>query len=67
MKFVDYSFDQGLLDAIDSMGFESPTPVQEAVLGPILEGRDLIGCAQTGTGKTAAYLIPMLNQIVTQP
>jgi superfamily II DNA/RNA helicase len=67
LKFVDYSFDQGLLDAIDSMGYESPTPVQEAVLGPILEGRDLIGCAQTGTGKTAAYLIPMLNQIVTQP
>jgi ATP-dependent RNA helicase RhlE len=67
LKFVDYSFDQGLLDAIDSMGYESPTPVQEAVLGPILEGRDLIGCAQTGTGKTAAYLIPMLNQIVTEP
>jgi len=67
LKFVDYSFDQGLLDAIDSMGYESPTPVQEAVLGPILEGRDLIGCAQTGTGKTAAYLIPMLNQIVTKP
>ncbi|MDP4289750.1 MAG: DEAD/DEAH box helicase [Bacteroidota bacterium] len=67
MKFVDYSFDQGLLEAIDAMGYETPTPVQEAVLGPILERRDLIGCAQTGTGKTAAYLIPILNQIITNP
>jgi ATP-dependent RNA helicase RhlE len=67
LKFVDYSFDAGLMEAIDSMGYETLTPIQEAVLGPILEGRDIIGCAQTGTGKTAAYLIPLINQIATNP
>ena len=55
------------MEAINSMGYETLTPIQEAVLGPIIEGRDIIGCAQTGTGKTAAYLIPLIDRIATNP
>ena len=46
------------------MGYNTPTPIQEQAIPVILEGRDLIGCAQTGTGKTAAYLLPILNKII---
>lgn len=46
------------------MGFEEPTPIQEEAIPPILNGKDLIGCAQTGTGKTAAYLLPMLHHLL---
>ncbi len=49
------------------MGFENPTPVQQQAIPHIMEGKDLIGCAQTGTGKTAAYLLPTLNQLINQP
>ena len=50
-----------LLSAVDSLGYREPTPIQRAAIGPILEGRDLIGCAQTGTGKTAAFVLPLLQ------
>ena len=46
------------------MGFEQPTPIQEEAIPPVLAGKDLIGCAQTGTGKTAAYLLPMLHHLL---
>lgn len=49
------------------MGFEEPTPVQQQAIPPILSGKDVIACAQTGTGKTAAYLLPILNDLVKQP
>ena len=49
------------MDGLDAMGFRSPTPIQAQVIPLILEGRDLIACAQTGTGKTAAYLLPVLD------
>ena len=51
------------MDGLNSMGFEKCTPVQEFAIPVILEGKDLIACAQTGTGKTAAYLLPILNNI----
>ncbi|NBP05849.1 MAG: DEAD/DEAH box helicase [Bacteroidetes bacterium] len=49
------------------MGFETPTPIQEMAIPIILDGHDLIGCAQTGTGKTAAFLLPVLNKMVWDP
>jgi superfamily II DNA/RNA helicase len=46
------------------MGFSQPTPIQEQAIPIILEGKDLIACAQTGTGKTAAYILPILHKII---
>lgn len=63
MKFSELNLDETVLQALDAMNFEECTPVQEHTIPVILEGRDLIGVAQTGTGKTAAYLLPVLNQL----
>ena len=63
MKFSELNLDESVLQALDAMRFEECTPVQEHTIPVILEGRDLIGVAQTGTGKTAAYLLPVLNQL----
>jgi ATP-dependent RNA helicase RhlE len=65
LKFEDFQLDEQVMEGILSMGFESPTPVQEQCIPIILEGRDLIACAQTGTGKTAAYLLPIIHRIIT--
>ena len=63
MKFSELNLDESVLQALDAMNFSECTPVQEHTIPVILEGRDLIGVAQTGTGKTAAYLLPVLNQL----
>ena len=63
MKFSELNLDDTVLDALDAMCFTECTPIQEKSIPHILEGRDLIGVAQTGTGKTAAYLLPILNQL----
>lgn len=67
MKFTEFGFDERILEGIDSMGYENATPVQEQVIVPILQGKDLIASAQTGTGKTAAFLLPLINKIITEP
>ena len=64
MRFDELDFEPAILDAIDAMNFQDCTPIQEQSIPYLLEGRDLIGVAQTGTGKTAAYLLPVLNQLV---
>ncbi len=64
MYFDELDLDYDLLDAIEEMGFEEMTPVQEHTIPIILEGHDIIGCAQTGTGKTAAFALPLLNQLI---
>jgi superfamily II DNA/RNA helicase len=61
MKFDEFSLTPELLDAVWYMGFRDATPIQEKAIPPIVEGRDLIACAQTGTGKTAAFLLPVLD------
>ena len=63
MKFSELPLNDQVLDALDAMRFEECTPIQEKSIPVILEGRDLIAVAQTGTGKTAAYLLPILNQL----
>src|SRR6185437_12812659 len=55
------------MDGIDAMGYVTATPVQENVIPPIIAGRDIIAAAQTGTGKTAAFLLPVLQKLVTEP
>lgn len=67
MKFSDFNFDSSLQEGLDSMGFETATPIQEQAIPIILSKKDLIGCAQTGTGKTAAFLLPILNQLSVNP
>lgn len=63
MKFTDLPISETLKDALHYMGFEHTTPIQQQAIPVILDGKDLIGCAQTGTGKTAAFLIPLLQKI----
>lgn len=67
MLFKDLALHGDILNAVDAMNFSQTTPIQELAIPPILEGKDLIGCAQTGTGKTAAYLIPALDYITQNP
>ena len=58
MRFDELDLSDDILDALDAMRFDECTPIQEQAIPVILEGRDLIAVAQTGTGKTAAYLLP---------
>lgn len=67
LHFHDFLFEYDIQDGLDDMGFETPTPIQEMAIPIILDGHDLIGCAQTGTGKTAAFLLPVLNKMVWDP
>lgn len=63
MRFDELNLGDEVLDGLDAMNFFETTPVQAATIPPILEGRDVIACAQTGTGKTAAYLLPILDRL----
>jgi ATP-dependent RNA helicase RhlE len=63
LNFQSFNLHDDLLEGVLSMGYQQPTPIQEQAIPLILENKDLIACAQTGTGKTAAYLIPLLNKI----
>ena len=64
MKFTELNLNKSLLEAIDHMGFENATPIQEFAIPKILANKDIIACAQTGTGKTAAFILPILNKLV---
>ena len=63
MTFHEFKLHDDLLAGIDAMNYQQATPVQEQAIPKILDGKDLIACAQTGTGKTAAYLLPLLDKI----
>ena len=67
MTFDDFNFDDSLLEGLYSMGYKKPTPIQEQAIPVILKNKDLIACAQTGTGKTAAYLLPIIHHILKAP
>ncbi|MBT8219367.1 MAG: DEAD/DEAH box helicase [Bacteroidia bacterium] len=63
MKFTEFGFDEHLMEALGYMGFVEATPIQERAIPIIISGKDLIGCAQTGTGKTGAFILPTLYNI----
>jgi superfamily II DNA/RNA helicase len=67
MRFEDFDLHDELLDALHYMKFEEATPIQVQAIPAILEGRDLIACAQTGTGKTAAFMLPLLDKLSSNP
>jgi superfamily II DNA/RNA helicase len=67
LKFTDFEFDSRLVEGIEASGYEDATPVQEQVIPLVLEGKDVIASAQTGTGKTAAFLLPLINNIISAP
>jgi superfamily II DNA/RNA helicase len=67
LTFEDFQLDEDVLDGIHAMGYRSPTPIQQEAIPMILEGKDLIACAQTGTGKTAAFMLPLLHKILQLP
>ncbi|TNF23640.1 MAG: DEAD/DEAH box helicase, partial [Bacteroidetes bacterium] len=64
MKFSELNLHPSLMEGLDAMGFEETTPIQAQSIPELINGRDLIGCAQTGTGKTAAFLIPTIQRVV---
>ena len=63
MNFRELNLHESLLEAISYMGYETPTPIQEQAIPQILAGRDILACAQTGTGKTAAFILPILDML----
>ncbi|HNL38154.1 MAG: DEAD/DEAH box helicase [Saprospiraceae bacterium] len=67
MEFSEFGLHPDLLDGIEALNFKTATPIQEKAIPVILEGKDLIGVAQTGTGKTAAFVLPILNEILYGP
>ncbi len=64
-KFADFAVDKRLMDNIQFKGYDTPTPIQDQTIALGLEGKDVIGIANTGTGKTAAFLVPILNRLAT--
>ena len=67
MKFTDFGFDNRLVEGIEASAYSDATPVQEQVIPLVLAGKDVIASAQTGTGKTAAFLLPLINNILSAP
>ena len=67
MKFDEFDLHDDILDSLYDMGFDEATPVQESTIPIILEGHDLIACAQTGTGKTAAFMLPIIEKVSALP
>ena len=67
MNFEQFNLDSRLMQGIKYAGYETATPIQEAAIPAALRGRDIIGTAQTGTGKTAAFVLPILNKLLDGP
>ena len=67
MDFTSLKLCQPLLDALDEIGYVTPTPIQAKTIPDLIEGRDMLGCAQTGTGKTAAFALPILDAMAENP
>ena len=63
MKFNELKIQKNILKALREAGYEKPTPIQQEAIPPVLAGRDLLGCAQTGTGKTCAFSVPIIQRL----
>src|SRR5437773_12499978 len=66
MSFTSFNLHPELLRAVDALGFIVPTPIQKDAIPPACRGRDVLACAMTGSGKTAAFLLPILNRLIGQ-
>ncbi len=67
MNFTEFGFDERLMEGVEASRYETATPIQEKAIPVILKGKDLLAIAQTGTGKTAAFLLPLINRMLTHP
>ena len=67
MKFNELTLNKKLLSAINDMGYDNPTPIQEKAIPIALQGEDVLGLAQTGTGKTASFMLPILEKLSKGP
>jgi superfamily II DNA/RNA helicase len=67
LEFTDFNLHPTLMDGLSAMSFKEPTPIQTQTIPLIMEGHDVLGCAQTGTGKTAAFLLPILHHLAVNP
>jgi ATP-dependent RNA helicase RhlE len=67
MSFTSFDLHPDLLRAVDAMGFVVPTPIQKDAIPPALAGQDVLACAMTGSGKTAAFLLPILQRLIGKP
>ncbi|MDX2114530.1 MAG: DEAD/DEAH box helicase [Planctomycetota bacterium] len=67
MQFADLNLAPAILETLTAEGYTTPTPIQAKAIPPILEGKDVLGCAQTGTGKTAAFALPIIQTLSSQP
>src|SRR5512132_3837643 len=67
MSFSSFQLHPDLLKGVKELGFTRPTPIQADAIPPAMEGRDLLACAMTGSGKTAAFLLPILHKLIDRP
>src|SRR3978361_1103714 len=67
MSFTELKLHPDLLKGLKDLGFARPTPIQADAIPPALEGRDLLACAMTGSGKTAAFLLPIMHKLIVKP
>jgi len=67
VSFDSFQFHPRIVDGVKRLGYEKPTPIQEQAIGPVLEGRDVMGLAETGTGKTAAFVLPLSHRLLDGP
>ncbi len=67
MNFESFNLHPSIMDGVRAMGYVTPTPIQEKAIPPVMQGRDLIGLAQTGTGKTAVFVLPILQRLLSGP
>ena len=67
MTFKSFNLDPRIMSGVQALGYETPTPIQDQAIPPVMKGRDVMGLAQTGTGKTAAFVLPILQRLLNGP